>query len=446
MAKQKLKLGATLAEILQNSNNNFTEVYNMLAKIQEAMTDASDKAYTYLTIADMLEKLPNGVNSQGQSLPTSLNIGDEILILDDLAPDFWVSGNASDYSSTDYESASSNTVFKKGVNYKVGNYILRVSNDREIQLEDYQRKDDAVATYLSKNEASSTYATKGQVEEAINSVHPHNKETLDLLGTSNNQLTFNGEEVGRVQDISLNGQSVVGADRVANINIDNIEADTYEVAYSSADTTNWTTYTHDGVVYYAIKLANTDTAIEVLNRNYQVIVTQSVVVGEYLYILVSNTAPSEGTIYYIRRVYGNYITSYKTVIYEGEEPVPNNPNLLRGKLHVNDTFSGQLEDGYRYTVQIIAEKKLDGSEVVSMLFSGIAYRGELVVEDVFYASSSYLTKLYIRLRNDRENNDLVKYLTCVVIHTNIKKTDEPVFSSNDENYGIAKIIKWEKVF
>lgn len=146
MAKQKLKLGATLAEILRDSNNNFTEVYNMLAKIQEAMTDESDKAYTYLTIADMINNLPQGKDGQGNSLPTSLNIGDEILILDDLAPDFWVSGNASDYSSTDYETATANTVFKKGVNYKVGNYILRVSNDREIQLEDYQRKDNLDTT------------------------------------------------------------------------------------------------------------------------------------------------------------------------------------------------------------------------------------------------------------------------------------------------------------
>ncbi len=147
MSKKTLNLGATLSEILKLTNSNFTELYNAIAKVQEANADGAVKAGVYSSLTAMITGLNAGKDEQGNAL--ALKLGDEIYIVDDNSPDFWIS----DVLTSSSTGTMPDGGFVKGVTYTFGKYQIRVSNTREIQLEDYQRKDKLDALALGNDES-----------------------------------------------------------------------------------------------------------------------------------------------------------------------------------------------------------------------------------------------------------------------------------------------------
>lgn len=202
MAKKTLNLGAVLSDILKNSNSNFTELYDAIAKIQEKIADDGEKAVAYSTVDKMVTGLNAGNDEAGNAL--DITIGDEIYILDDATPDFWVSA----VSSTTTTGTKPST-WDKGKNYTFGKYTIRVSKSREIELKDYQKIANLVTT-VDENSADNkypsakavynainalkiacetTYATKDEVRSAIDGVHTHaNKALLDSYDQTNDNI------------------------------------------------------------------------------------------------------------------------------------------------------------------------------------------------------------------------------------------------------------------
>lgn len=198
MAKQTLNLGAVLSDILKNSNSNFTELYDAIAKIQEKIADDGEKAIVYSTVDKMIAGLNAGTDEVGKAL--DITIGDEIYILDDETPDFWVSA-VSSTSTTGTKPAS----WEKGVNYSFGKYTIRVSKSREIDLADYQKianmdTGSALGSDVTKDRYPSSFTVYSWVTNLLTTInsqistlnskaHTHgNKDLLDTYKQTESNL------------------------------------------------------------------------------------------------------------------------------------------------------------------------------------------------------------------------------------------------------------------
>lgn len=383
MSKITLNLGAILSDIIKNANSNFTELFDAISAIQEKIADDGEKAVVYSSVAKMIAGLNAGTDEAGNAL--GITIGDEIYILDDDTPDFWVSA-----VSTSSSTGTAPTSWEKDTNYVFGKYTIRVSKSREIDLTDYQKisnlvtalsedstdtaypsaktvynaiqslkstleqsisgkvdtstynakvanlesgistaistantavstantanneinkiKDGAIVVKKAEQDASgnniaSTYATKTEVASAINQVHTHdNKGVIDKFAETEGKLTYNGNELGKVQGVALNGDEIeLDADGIANIviNVADLKGDYIDVTpTSNAITVNDTTYN-------AIVVADdTDVTLELLNSSGQAVVTQIVRKNNKLYYCL----PSGDTnTYTLRKVGGNSV-------------------------------------------------------------------------------------------------------------------------------------------
>ena len=199
MAKITLNLGSVLSEILKNSNSNFTELYDAISKIQEKIADDGEKAVVYSTVDKMVEKLNAGTDENGNAL--DITIGDEIYILDDDTPDFWVSA-VSTTSTTGTKPAS----WEKGTNYIFGKYTIRVSKSREIDLADYQKivnmqtgdslSDDSTKTKYPSSHTVYIWVTS--LITNINSILSNKVDKITGKGLSTNDYT--NDEKTKVAD------------------------------------------------------------------------------------------------------------------------------------------------------------------------------------------------------------------------------------------------------
>lgn len=199
MAKITLNLGSVLSEILKNSNSNFTELYDAISKIQEKIADDGEKAVVYSTVDKMVEKLNAGTDENGNAL--DITIGDEIYILDDDTPDFWVSA-VSTTSTTGTKPAS----WEKGTNYTFGKYTIRVSKSREIDLADYQKivnmqtgdslSDDSTKTKYPSSHTVYIWVTS--LITNINSILSNKVDKITGKGLSTNDYT--NDEKTKVAD------------------------------------------------------------------------------------------------------------------------------------------------------------------------------------------------------------------------------------------------------
>lgn len=344
MAKITLNLGAVLSELLKGANSNFTELYNAISKIQETIADDGEKAVVYATVDAMVTGLNTGKDGAGNDL--SITIGDEIYILDDETPDFWVSA-VSTTATTGTKPAS----WEKDTNYAFGKYTIRVSKSREIDLTDYQKianlvtsigadSDDthypsAKAVYdavkdkvdkvtgkgLSTNDYTNDEKTKvtentkarhshsnkalldaydqtnANIKDAVTKKHSHsNKTVLDgttasytteektkLGNIDDSLLGVTADQIGKVKDVTVNGKSVLNSNGTAVITISELKSG--YVSITTADS-RWTTKAVNGTTYQALKVEKTSMAIEVYNSNNQKIVAQNVFDDSYLYICV----------------------------------------------------------------------------------------------------------------------------------------------------------------
>lgn len=307
MAKKNLNLGAILSDLIKNANSNFTELYDAISTIQETIADDGEKAIVFSTVDKMITGLNAGTDENGNTL--SITVGDEIYILDEDTPDFWVSA-VSSTSSTGTKPSS----WEKDTNYVFGKYTIRVSKAKEITLEDYQKISDLVKTIdenASDKLAPTAKAVYNLVSNAINNVHTHtNKTVLDgttasytteektkLAGIDNSLIGVTANQIGKVKDVKVNGESVLN-NGVANItiNIDELQAEYVEVTPTS------NAITVNGTSYNAIVIQDTDTAVEVLNASGQAVVTQIVRQNGKLYFCVADT-----NTYTLRKIGGNAV-------------------------------------------------------------------------------------------------------------------------------------------
>lgn len=168
--QRPLNLGAALSTIIKNADLNFTDLYKAIANLQNTIYDGGSKAIVYTNVDKMKWGLNANQDENGNTI--SLNVGDEIYVLDADTPDFWVSA-VNDYS---YEGKLP-TEWEENQSYIFGIYAIRVS--------------------------------KGKV--------------------------ISEENLGKIKDVLVNGVSVVDEDGNANIVIENNSGADYQDIYTDSD-------------------------------------------------------------------------------------------------------------------------------------------------------------------------------------------------------------------
>ena len=127
------------------------------------------------------------------------------------------------------------------------------------------------------------------------------KAKLDRIDSSLEGVTK--DEIGKVKDVKVNSTSVLGSDGVANITIDDLKA-----GYVSVQSSSLVNCVVDGTTYKAIKVADTDTELEVYNLAGNKILTHTVRKDGFLYICVGTTAINCT----LRKINGNSVGSGST--------------------------------------------------------------------------------------------------------------------------------------
>lgn len=123
------------------------------------------------------------------------------------------------------------------------------------------------------------------------------KAKLDRIDSSLEGVT--ADQIGKVKDVKVNGTSVLGSDGVASITIDDLKA-----GYVSVSSSSLVNCVVGGTTYKAIKVADTDTELEVYNSEGNKILTHTVRKDGYLYICVGTTAISCT----LRKINGNSVS------------------------------------------------------------------------------------------------------------------------------------------
>lgn len=130
------------------------------------------------------------------------------------------------------------------------------------------------------------------------------KAKLDRIDSSLEGVT--ADQIGKVKDVKVNGSTVLGTDGVANITIDDLKA-----GYVSVSSSSLVDCTVNGTTYKAIKVADTDTELEVYNSAGNKILTHTVREEGYLYICVGTTAINCT----LRKINGNSVGSGGSTLY-----------------------------------------------------------------------------------------------------------------------------------
>ena len=204
-----------------------------------------------------------------------------------------------------------------------------------------------------------TYAKKTDL-------HSHdNKAVIDKFTEVGGNLKYNGNPVGAVQDVKVNGTTVV-ADGVANIDLDSISVDAKPLEATYDDTVTLQAVTFNDKSYKAIVIPEGNVTLEVLNSDGKAVVTQVVRAnGNIYYCLPSN---DEGT-YTLRKVGGNAVSGgggskrylhWITFFADGQFEVENSENFNSVKF-----AEYQLEVPARIIVNENSNQIIDINEALS---------------------------------------------------------------------------------
>ena len=174
-----------------------------------------------------------------------------------------------------------------------GLYKIKVNSNGDVVEATAVEKSDITALGIAGNENATT-SKSGLMSST-------DKSKLDRIDSSLEGVT--ADQIGKVKDVTVNGTSVLGSDGVANIVI-TVEA--LESGYVSVSSSSLVDCVVDNsTTYKAIKVVDTDVALEVYNSAGNKILTHTVRKDGYLYICVGTTAIACT----LRKVGGNSVGS-----------------------------------------------------------------------------------------------------------------------------------------
>ena len=183
-----------------------------------------------------------------------------------------------------------------------GLYKIKVNSNGDVVEATAVAKSDITALGIAGNE-NATPSKQGLMSAA-------DKAKLDRIDSSLEGVTAG--QIGKVKDVTVNGASVLNESTgVAAITIESLKSGYVNVSDSDS---SWVDCTVNGTKYKAIKVADTDTELEVYNSDGNKILTHTVRKDGFLYICVGTTAITCT----LRKINGNSIGTGKKYMHTME--------------------------------------------------------------------------------------------------------------------------------
>lgn len=349
---KRLKLGESLEKIVKNADDNFVSLFDSVADLDESIKNVvqTSEAMIFkgtLGTGGTVTSLPT-THSAGDTYKVvtagiyagkNCNVGDLIICVKDSddtsnIDTHWTvfEGNpdgsvtSSSTSSTDghiavFDGSSGKIVKDSGFTIKTSvpenakftdttydvatttkDGLMSATDKSNLNQNTTARHSHSNKSVLDATTASYTTAEKtklGKIEEGANKyILPNAGTTLggvksggdvtikDGVITVDSVGGKNADEIGKVKDVTVNGASVLNETTgVAAITIESLKS-----GYVSVSDSSLVDCTVDGTTYKAIKVVDTDTALEVYSSSGNKILTHTVRKDGYLYICVGTTA------------------------------------------------------------------------------------------------------------------------------------------------------------
>ena len=312
--------GSTTVNVETSSTGEITISAPTLAKSLTLSVDTS----TYELTATLKDSNGNALSTQTVDLPLETMVVDAaydgttkkiVLTLQN--------GNTTSFSVADLVSG----LVATDKNFTDGQVLVADGNGKKAKSSGFTIKTSVPA---NAKFTDTTYDPATQSKQGLMSAA--DKAKLDRIDSSLEGVTAG--QIGKVKDVKVNGSTVLGSDGVANITIDDLKA-----GYVSVSSSSLVDCTVNETKYKAIKVVDTDVALEVYNSAGNKILTHTVRKDGYLYICVGTTAINCT----LRKINGNSVGS------GGTSSVVKSVALTDGRALINHDF---LEVGKLYAVSI----------------------------------------------------------------------------------------------
>lgn len=278
--------GSTTVNVETSSTGEITISAPTLAKSLTLSVDTS----TYELTATLKDSNGNALSTQTVDLPLETMVVDAaydgttkkiVLTLQN--------GNTTSFSVADLVSG----LVATDNNFTDGQVLVADGNGKKAKSSGFTIKTSVPA---NAKFTDTTYDPATQSKQGLMSAA--DKAKLDRIDSSLEGVTAG--QIGKVKDVKVNGSTVLGTDGVANITIDDLKA-----GYVSVQSSSLVNCVVDGTTYKAIKVADTDTELEVYNLAGNKILTHTVRKDGFLYICVGTTAINCT----LRKINGNSVGS-----------------------------------------------------------------------------------------------------------------------------------------
>ena len=194
----------------------------------------------------------------------------------------------SDYDAGNYKSGDIPSIF---ITQEIATAPATTTSNGAMSAEDKKKLEGIEYGANNYTLPTATTSALGGVKSGGDiSVTADGKVTVTTVGGKT------ADEIGKVKNVFVNGETALGNDGIARITIDDLMSDYVAISANAAE---WESYELDGVFYNAIRVAKTDINLEVFVDNKQVITQTVYVDDEDLYILVNKeytTLPNNGRV------------------------------------------------------------------------------------------------------------------------------------------------------
>lgn len=281
MSIEKLKLGQSVDELLKTTNANFNEIAGTLDEWSETVESGGTKAIAFSTTDKMISCL--NANQTEDEVELKLNIGDEIYIIDENEPDFWIVGK-----NTMSSVGSCPDDWVRGEIYTFGYYQIQRSKQKEINLQDYVTHDEL------EEELEEKLENVGCVKDVF-------VDDESVVGIDKIARIYLGEHAGgKVKDVLVNDESVLDDEGLAKINIEDFQS---YYTFVSSSSTLWRSLSINDNEYWALATNADGTNIEMINSKGETIIYQTIKEEDTLYLCVSEKIDC-----YLRRIDGSAVS------------------------------------------------------------------------------------------------------------------------------------------
>lgn len=418
IVKKNLLLGQDNETLISNANENFNTLFDEVDSLGESIAAGIDK-----NVNDLVNYVLK--DDTGTSISLSLNTSTYVMTLSLL--------------NTDGTAISTQTIDFPLESVVVGASYDKTNKQITLTLQNGNTTSFSVSDLVSglvpdsrkvngKTLSDDITLTQDDVDDGTSykRFSKGDKEKLDKFNVDDNgNLTYDGNEIGKVKDVKVNGNTVV-INGVANIDLSAISVDGEPITARYDDTVTLEAVNFNNKDYKAIVIPEGDVSLEVLNSKGKAVVTQVIKAnGNIYYCLPSD---DEGT-YTLRKVGGNEVGSklYLHSIYATTSEFVAIPSYITGnntQILITlcfQTFSSS-GDEYADLMSSLSKYIKDGSSAM-LPINGyfVAYDDLGNAESVVPIAKAYIQSGVLRLEFAYHSTDAKgTYLLSTYLDTNSK--------------------------